>query len=230
MSAFDRTERLIGTAALDKLKAAKVAVFGLGGVGSYVVEALVRSGVGSLYLIDFDTVSETNLNRQLCALTSTIGKLKTEVTAARAADVNPLCNITCFNIRYDLETADNVDVSDCDYVVDAIDSVPSKVLLITRCKAANVPVISSMGAGNKLNPTAFKVADVSKTNTCPLARVMRRKLKEVGIEHVKTVFSDELPKGGDSAERAPASIAFVPSVAGLIIAGEVIKDLTNIND
>lgn len=223
MEIFSRTERLIGKAGLEKLKKSRVAVFGVGGVGGYVVEALARSGVGALDLIDNDTVSESNINRQIVALHSTIGKQKTTVAAARVNDINPEIKVREHNLFFLPETADSFDFSLYDYVVDAIDTVSGKLALIERAKAANVPVISSMGTGNKLDPTAFEVADISKTSVCPLARVMRRELKKRGIEKVKVVYSKEEPKETDS--NVPASIAFVPPVAGLIIAGEVIKDL-----
>lgn len=220
---FSRTRQLIGDEAIEKLNKAHVAVFGVGGVGGYVVEALVRSGVGALDLIDNDVVSESNINRQIIALHSTIGQYKTKVAQARAKDINPDVKI-CTHEKFFLpETADEFDFSRYDYVVDAIDTVSGKLALIEQAKAYNVPIISAMGAGNKLDNTAFEVADISKTSVCPLARVMRRELKKRGIEHVKVVYSKEEPKpnSGD----APASIAFVPSVAGLILAGEVIKDL-----
>ena len=223
MEIFSRTESLIGKEALEKLKNSRVAVFGVGGVGSYVVEALARSGVGALDLIDNDSVSESNINRQIVALHSTLGKQKTEVAAARVKDINPAIKVREHNLFFLPETADSFDFSPYNYVVDAIDTVSGKLALIERAKAANVPVISSMGTGNKLDPTAFEVADISKTSVCPLARVMRRELKKRGIEKVKVVYSKEDPKETNGS--VPASIAFVPSVAGLIIAGEVVKDL-----
>ena len=223
MEIFSRTENLIGQAALEKLKNARVAVFGVGGVGGYVVEALARSGVGALDLIDNDVVQESNVNRQIIALHSTIGKQKTEVAAARVKDINPEIQVRTHNVFFLPETADLIDFSLFNYVVDAIDTVSGKIALIERAKGANVPVISSMGTGNKLNATAFEVADISKTSVCPLARVMRRELKKRGIEKVKVVYSKEEPK--ETIGSVPASISFVPPVAGLIIAGEVIKDL-----
>ena len=226
MTQFSRMLPLVGEDGLRKLKNARVAVFGVGGVGGYVAEALVRSGVGALDLVDGDTVSLTNLNRQIVALHSTLGRYKTEVMAARALDINPELKVKTYNLFY-LEDCVTFDFSSYDYVVDAVDSVSAKIALIAASKRANVPVISSMGAGNKLDATAFEVADISKTSVCPLARVMRKKLKEQGIEKVKVVYSKEEPKqGGAEGEKpCPASIAFVPSVVGLIIAGEVIKDL-----
>ena len=220
---FSRTRQLIGDEAIEKLNKARVAVFGVGGVGGYVVEALVRSGVGALDLIDNDVVSESNINRQIIALHSTIGQYKTKVAQARAKDINPDVKICTYEKFFLPETADEFDFSRYDYVVDAIDTVSGKLALIERAKAHNVPIISAMGAGNKLDNTAFEVADISKTSVCPLARVMRRELKKRGIEHVKVVYSKEEPKSNSGD--APASIAFVPSVAGLILAGEVIKDL-----
>ena len=227
---FSRTAILIGEENLQKLKNARVAVFGVGGVGGYVVEALARSGVGALDLIDKDTVSESTINRQIIALHSTVGKLKTEVAAERARDINPEICVRTHNLFYLPETADQFDFSAYDYIVDAIDTVSGKIALIERAKEANTPVISSMGAGNKLDPTKFEVADISKTSVCPLARVMRRELKKRGIEHLKVVYSKEEPLPSplmdeESGKSIPGSIAFVPSVVGLIIAGEVIKDL-----
>ena len=227
---FSRTALLIGEEGVEKLKNARVAVFGVGGVGGYVVEALVRSGVGALDLIDKDTVSESNINRQIIALHSTLGRLKTEVAAERAKDINPNIVVRTHNVFYLPETANAFDFSRYDYVVDAIDTVSGKVALIEQAKKANVPVISSMGAGNKLNATAFEVADIAKTSVCPLARVMRRELKKRGIERVKVVYSKEEPMESavmdeESGKSVPGSIAFVPSVVGLILAGEVIKDL-----
>lgn len=227
---FERTALLIGEENVEKLKKAHVAVFGIGGVGGYVVEALCRSGVGTLTLIDKDTVSESNINRQIIALSSTVGRLKTEVAAERAKQINPDICVHTKNVFYLPETEKEFDFSTFDYVVDAIDTVSGKLSIIQRCMEAKVPVISSMGTGNKLDPTAFKVADISKTSVCPLARVMRRELKKRGIERVKVVYSEEEPKDSkaidkESGKTIPASIAFVPSVAGLIIASEVIKDL-----
>ena len=227
---FSRTALLIGEEGLEKLKKARVAVFGVGGVGGYVVEALARSGVGALELIDKDVVSVSNINRQIIALHSTVGRLKTEVAAERARDINPDIDVTVRNVFYLPETAAEFDFSAYDYVVDAIDTVSGKIALIEQSKKANVPVISCMGAGNKLDASAFEVADITKTSVCPLARVMRRELKKRGIDHVKVVYSKEEPKESqakdeESGKPIPASIAFVPSVAGLILAGEVIKDL-----
>ena len=226
---FSRTELLVGSEGLEKLAKARVAVFGVGGVGGYVVEALARSGIGGLTLIDPDKVSVSNLNRQIVALLSTVGQYKTHAAKARVQDIHPDCQVETLEIFYMPET-DCVDFSAFDYVVDAVDTVTAKLAIIQRAKAANVPVISAMGAGNKLDATRFEVADIAKTSVCPLARVMRRELKKRGIEHLKVVYSQEEPKASgvvdeESGKSVPGSIAFVPSVAGLIIASEVIKDL-----
>ena len=227
---FSRTELLLGKESVEKLKKARVAVFGVGGVGGYVVEALARSGVGTLDLIDNDKVSLSNLNRQIIALHSTLGRQKTEVAAERAKDINPDITVRTHNVFYLPETAAQFDFSQYDYIVDAIDTVSGKIAIIEQAKAANVPVISAMGAGNKLDPTAFEVADMSQTTVCPLARVMRRELKKRGIEHLKVVYSKEEPLPAKTVDEEtgkpiPASIAFVPSVVGLIVVSEVIKDL-----
>lgn len=208
---------------------AKVAVFGVGGVGGYVVEALARSGVGGLTLIDPDRVSESNINRQIIALSSTVGQYKTHAAKARVMDIHPDCKVETLEIFYSPDVTD-FDFSPFDYVVDAVDTVSAKLAIVERAKSANIPVISSMGAGNKLNPTLFEVSDIAKTSVCPLARVMRRELKKRGIDHVKVVYSKEEPLPArtvdeESGKAIPASIAFVPSVVGLIIAAEVVKDL-----
>lgn len=227
---FSRMELLLGKESMEKLKKARVAVFGVGGVGGYVVEALARGGVGALDLIDKDVVSESNINRQIIALHSTIGRLKTEVAAERVKDINPNIVVRTHNVFYLPENADAFDLSQYDYIVDAIDTVSGKIALVERACAANTPIICSMGTGNKLDPTAFEVADISKTSVCPLARVMRRELKKRGIEHVKVVYSKEEPipsasKDEKTGKTVPGSVSFVPSVAGLIIAGAIIKDL-----
>lgn len=227
---FSRTANLLGENGMEKLKNARVAVFGIGGVGGYAVEALARSGVGALDLIDKDKVSLSNINRQIIALRSTVGEYKTEVAKERIADINPECIVRTHNIFFLPDTADEFDFSAYDYVIDAIDTVSGKIALIQKAKEQGVPIISAMGAGNKLDPTAFEVADISKTSVCPLARIMRKELKKRGITHTKVVYSKELPKENDNFDEqtqkpVPASIAFVPSVAGLILAGEVIKDL-----
>lgn len=240
MNEFSRTELLIGQAALEKLQNSRVAIFGVGGVGGYVCEALVRSGVGHFDLIDNDTVSLTNINRQIIALHSTIGKLKVDVMKERMLDINPDVDVSVHPCFYLPETADQFDFSNYDYVVDAIDTVTGKIEIIVQADAHQVPVISSMGAGNKLNPAMMEVSDIYKTSVCPLARVMRRELKKRHIKHCKVVYSKEkaiqpsqasLEKyGADNEENftkksIPGSTAFVPSVAGLILASEVIKDL-----
>lgn len=228
MGFFDRSEVLLGADALNTLKNSHVAVFGVGGVGSYTVEALVRGGIGRLSIFDGDTVSETNINRQLVATSKTVGEDKVSVAMSHALDVNPGIQVKAEKIFFCAENADSIDFSQFDYVVDAIDTVSSKLLLIEKSKAADVPVISCMGAGNKLDPTRFEVSDISKTSVCPLAKVMRYELKKRGITKVKAVWSREEPiKHGlsENGRPLPGSVSFVPSVAGLIIAGEVIKDL-----
>lgn len=228
MGIFDRSEILLGCEALKKLKSSTVAVFGIGGVGSYTVEALVRGGIGNLFLFDGDIVSQTNINRQLVATVKTIGMPKIQVAADHCKEVNPEVNITAEQLFFDHENADRIDFSKFDYIVDAIDTVSSKILLIEKAKSAGVPVISCMGAGNKLDPTRFEVTDISKTSVCPLAKVMRYELKKRNITKVKVLYSKEEPiKHGqtENGRPLPGSVSFVPSVAGLIIAGEVIKDL-----
>ena len=232
---FSREELLIGKAGLEKLRQARVAVFGIGGVGSYVVEALARSGVGALDLFDSDTVALSNINRQLIALESTLGRLKVEVAKERVLQINPACRVEARQLFFTPENAGEVDFSQYDYVADAIDTVSSKIELLRLCREAGVPVISCMGAGNKLDPTAFRVAPLEKTSVCPLARVMRRELKKRGITGVKAVYSteestpplaaEEGDQKGTAGHPTPGSMAFVPSVAGLILAGEIVKDL-----
>ena len=233
---FARTELLIGAAALEKLGHARVAVFGLGGVGGYVVEALARSGVGALDLIDSDRISLTNLNRQILATHQTIGQAKVDVAAARVAAINPNCHITKYQTFYLPQNDSEFDFSQYDYVVDAIDTVTGKIGLILAAQSADVPIISAMGTGNKLNPAAFEVADIYQTSVCPLAHVMRKELRRRGIKHLKVVYSKEKPFKQHAPElqvtdsplprkSIPASVPFVPPVAGFIIAGEVIKDL-----
>ena len=232
---FSRTRMLLGDAAMDRLKRARVAVFGVGGVGGHVVEALTRSGVGALDLIDSDRVELSNLNRQIIATRDTLGMLKVDAAKARVLSIDPDCQVVTWPIFFLPETADRFVFSQYDYVVDAIDTVVGKLQLIEAAKAAGVPVISSMGAGNKLDPTAFRVADISETSVCPLARVMRRELRKRGIEHVKVVYSTEpalspAPADEETGRRStPGSVAFVPAVAGLVLAGEVIKDLIKSN-
>lgn len=230
---FSRTEMLLGSEAMEKLKNARVAIFGIGGVGGHVMEALARSGVGAIDLIDSDTVSESNINRQIIATHSAIGRDKVDVARERLADIHPDCEVQTHKIFYLPENAETFDLSVYDYIVDAIDTVSAKIALICGANKVQVPIISSMGTGNKLDPTAFEITDIYKTSVCPLARVMRTELKKRGIPKLKVLYSREMPVKSqgkplsDEHRRAiPASIAFVPSVAGLIIAGEVIKDLT----
>ena len=225
---FLRTALVFGEDNLQKLKESRVAVFGLGGVGGYVVEALARGGVGYLDLFDGDVISITNINRQILALHSTIGKPKSEVAQSRVKDINPEITVQSNNFYYNAETENKVDFSVFDYVVDAIDDVSAKVLIARRCAEASTPIIMCMGTGNKLNPMGFKVAPISKTKVCPLARVMRRELKKYGIENVKAVYSEEEPKTEvikEGSRHIPGSVSFVPGSAGLLIASEVIKDL-----
>ena len=232
---FLRTEMLLGSDAIQKLQNARVAVFGLGGVGGYVVEALARSGVGSLDLIDSDRVSVSNLNRQILATHSTVGMLKVDAARNRVLDINPECQVKIWPVFYTPDTADTFDFTQYDYIVDAIDTVTGKLALVERAKAAGTPIICCMGTGNKLDASAFRVADISKTTMCPLARVMRRELAKRGIRHLKVVYSQEeaLTPTGWEAEAAalgkrqiPGSVAFVPGAAGLLLAGEVVRDLT----
>lgn len=233
MNEFSRTEMLIGSTALEKLQNATVAVFGVGGVGGYVVEALARGGVGNFVLIDNDTVSLTNINRQIIALHSTIGRQKTEVMRERILDINPNANVKVHNCFYLPETAEEFTFENYDYVVDAVDTVTAKIDIILQAKKADTPVISAMGAGNKLDASLFEVTDIYKTEMCPLAKVMRRELKQRGIKKLKVVYSKEPVqevKPGCEVEvtnkrKTPGSISYVPSVAGLLLAGEVIKDL-----
>lgn len=229
---FSRTELLLGEEALERLKKARVAVFGVGGVGGYAVEALARSGVGALDLIDNDTVALSNLNRQIIALHSTIGQHKVDVAKARVHDINPDCEVRVYKTFYLPETAEEFDFSAYDYVIDAIDTVKGKLGLAQQAQDAGTPIISSMGAGNKLDPTAFEVADIYKTSVCPLARVMRCECRKRGIKKLKVVYSKEVPVRPKTVSEEtgvrrdiPGSLAFVPSVAGLILAGEVIKDI-----
>lgn len=221
---YTRTEMMLGENAVLSLKGTHVAVFGVGGVGGFVTEALARAGVGRLTLIDSDRVAVSNINRQIIALHSTVGQYKTEAMRDRIRDINPECEVTCINEFYSEENP--IPLEDFDYVADCIDSVKSKLHLITEAKRLGKSVISSMGAGNKLDPTRFTVADISKTHTDPLAKVIRTELRRRGIDHLKVVFSDE-PPINPSGERTPGSVSFVPSVVGLIIAGEIIKDVTN---
>ena len=247
LNEFSRTQLLLGGEAMEKLANSRVAVFGLGGVGGYAVEALARSGVGALDLIDDDRVCLTNLNRQLLATRRTVGKYKVDAAAERVAEIHPRCQVRTYRTFYLPETAEQFDFSQYDYVVDAIDTVSGKIQLVLAAQAAGTPIISSMGAGNKLDPTAFRVSDIYKTSVCPLARVMRRELKKRGVKQLKVVWSNEKPlrpledmsiscrtncicppdtrRHCTDRRDIPGSVAFVPSVVGLILAGEVIKDL-----
>lgn len=231
---FSRTQLLLGEEAMEKLRNARVAVFGIGGVGGYTVEALARSGVGQLDLIDSDTVSVSNINRQILATHSTVGRLKVDVAKDRILDINPNCVVRTYPCFYLPDTADQFDFSAYDYIVDAIDTVTGKLQLVQQAHAAGTPIICSMGTGNKLDPSAFLVADISKTSVCPLARIIRKELKKRGINHVKVVYSQEdalTPVGAEEEmkllgkRQIPGSVSFVPGAAGLILAGEVIKDL-----
>lgn len=235
---FSRTEALLGARALEKLGAARVAVFGIGGVGGYVCEGLVRSGIGAFDLVDSDTVSITNLNRQIIATQKTVGRYKTEVMKERMLDINPQVQVQVHNCFFLPENAEEFEFGNYDYIVDAVDTVSAKLALVMKAQESNTPVISSMGAGNKLDPGRFQVADIYETRVCPLARVMRRELKKRGITSLKVVYSQEEPisipkkadRGISEGTRAagrgfPGSVAYVPSVAGLMIAGEVVKDL-----
>ena len=225
MNRFERTENLIGAENLHLLKSKSVIIFGLGGVGSFVAEAAARCGIGKIALVDKDTVDITNINRQLIALTSTVGMPKTKVMSDRIRDINPECDVKEFNIFY--KDASDIDLSGYDYIIDAIDTVTAKLILIVEAKRLNIPIISSMGTGNKLDASKFAIADISKTSVCPLAKVMRRELKALGITHLKVLFSTEEIKKNEDKEkrRIPASISFVPPVAGMLIAGEMIRDM-----
>lgn len=249
LNQFSRTELIFGKEAMERLAGSRVAVFGIGGVGGYTVEALVRSGIGAVDLIDDDKVCLTNLNRQIFATRKTVGKYKVDVAAERIAEINPDVTVRTYKTFYMPETADQFDFSEYDYIVDAIDTVTGKIALVMNADASGTPIISSMGAGNKVDPTAFEVADIYKTSVCPLARIMRYELKRRGIKKLKVVYSKEKPitpiddmaiscrthcicppgtaRKCTQRRQVPGSNAFVPSVVGLIIAGEVIKDLTS---
>lgn len=230
---YMRTAMLIGEDGIDKLKNSSVLLFGVGGVGSFTAEALARAGVGHIGICDNDTVSVSNINRQLVALNSTVGKLKVDVMRERIADINHDIKVTVYSCFYSAETAGDFCFEDYDYIIDAIDTVTSKLLIIKTAKEKNIPVISCMGTGNKLDPTALTVTDIKKTSGCPLARVMRRELKNLGINSLKVVFSTEQPikplfqPENEDKRSVPGSVSFVPSAAGLIAAGEVIKELIN---
>lgn len=249
LNQFSRTELIFGKDAMEKLASSRVAIFGIGGVGGYAVEALVRSGIGAVDLIDDDRVCLTNLNRQIYATRKTVGKYKVDVAAERIAEINPDVKVRTYKTFYTPETADQFDFSEYDYIIDAIDTVTGKIALVLNANAAHTPIISSMGAGNKVDPTAFEVTDLYKTSVCPLAKVMRYELKRRGVKQLKVVYSKEKPitpiddmaiscrthcicppgtaRKCTQRRQVPGSNAFVPSVVGLIIAGEVIKDLTN---
>jgi len=231
---FLRTAMLLGEEAVARLQKARVAVFGIGGVGGYTVEALARAGIGQLDLIDNDDVSRSNINRQLLATHSTVGKAKVEAARARILDINPDCMVRTHQVFYTPETADRFDFKDYDYIVDAIDTVTGKLALVERAAEAGTPIVSCMGTGNKLDASAFQVADISKTSMCPLARIMRKELGKRGIRHLKVVYSQEealSPTGWEEEAAAlgkrqiPGSVSFVPGAAGLILAGEVIRDI-----
>lgn len=233
---LSRTEILLGSDGVKKFKNARVAVFGIGGVGGYAAEALARSGVGALDLIDNDTVSESNINRQIIALNSTVGKYKVDVMRERILDINPNCKVTVYKTFFLPTTRNMLDFRAFDYVLDAIDTVSGKLTIIECAKSAEVPVISCMGAGNKLDGTAFEVTDIESTSVCPLAKVMRKELKARHISGVTVVYSREQPKKGIAADsdvngkRAiPGSVSFVPSIVGLLAAGKIIKDLSGVN-
>ena len=235
LNIFSRAELLLGEEALHKLRSARVALFGIGGVGSFAAEALARGGVGHITLVDGDTVSITNINRQLIALHSTVGKEKTAVMAERIADISPETEVETYPVVYGAENRNLLDFSTYDYVIDAIDTVTSKLILIEEAKKAGVPVISCMGTGNKFHPERFEVADISKTSVCPLAKVVRKELKVRGIKNVKVVYSKEEPqKPAESPEtgkrQIPGSLSFVPPVAGLLLAGEVIRHIAGVTD
>lgn len=230
MSIFARTALLLGADAMERLKEARIAVFGVGGVGGYVVEGLVRSGVGAVDLIDYDTVDETNINRQIIALHSTVGKYKVDVMRERIHDINPDCQVNVHRCFYLPETEREFDFREFSYIVDCVDTVTAKIALVMRAKECGVPIISSMGAGNKRNPAQLLVADIYETSVCPLARVMRRELKKCGVEKLKVVYSKEPPLtphagGEEKKERVTGSTAFVPAAAGLILASEIVRDL-----
>lgn len=239
IESFARTKMLIGAEKQKRLEKAKVAVFGAGGVGSYTIEALARSGIGRIDIIDGDVVSATNINRQIIALEKTVGLQKAELAVGRVLAINSQVDARAYPLFFTADTAKQIPFGDYNYIVDAIDTVTSKLLLITYAKAAGVPVISSMGTGNKLNPLMFQIADISETRSCPLARVMRKELKRRGITNLKVLYSTEEPlmpesaapgdKKGTAGRPVPGSVPFVPAVAGLLIAGEVFKDLTGMN-
>lgn len=228
---YERTRMLIGDTAIDKLEKSSVIIFGIGGVGSFTAEAIARAGVGNITLVDNDSITLTNINRQIIALNSTLGRMKTEVMAERIHDINPLCKVNCINEFILYDNINDVLNKKYDYCVDAVDTVTAKIAIIMRCMELDIPLISSMGTGNKLNPERLEITDIYKTSVCPLAKVMRKELRARGVKKLKVCYSSEEPKTPlDSEEvtnkrRTPGSVSFVPSVAGLMIGGEVIKDL-----
>ncbi len=228
---LQREELLIGYKNIEKLKNSKVIVFGLGGVGGYTAEALVRAGIGEISLVDNDTINETNINRQIFATTKTVNRLKVEAAKERLVEINPNLEVETYNLFFNKENSNSIDFSKYDYIVDAIDTVSSKIELIVCAKNSNTKIISSMGTGNKLNPLDFLVSDISKTSVCPLARVMRQELKKRNIEKLKVVYSKETPKKpfenlfNEQNKQIPSSISFVPPIAGLIMASEIVKDI-----
>ena len=237
---FDRTKRLLGAEGMEKLEHAHVAVFGIGGVGGHAVDALVRSGIGEITIVDSDEVAESNINRQLIATTKTVGRKKVDVMEEHLLEIHPDIKVNKYGCFFLPETKSQFDFSQFDYVIDAVDTVTAKLALVEACREAQVPIISCMGAGNKLDPTAFEVTDIYKTSVCPLAKVMRKELKNRNIKHLKVVYSKEIPlepieeeafvsDEKRSRRATPGSVAFVPSVAGLILAGEVVKDLSRLN-
>ena len=230
LNQFSRTELLIGKDGLEKLSKAKVAIFGIGGVGGFVTEGLVRAGIGNIVLIDHDTVSESNLNRQIIATTKTIGKYKVDVMKERILDINPNANVEVHKEFFMPSSGTDIINDSLTYVVDCIDTVTAKIEIINRCKNLNIPVISAMGTGNKLDPSKFEITDISKTSVCPLAKVMRKELRNRGITNLKVIYSKEEPIktcviDEESHKQVPGSISFVPSVAGLMIAGEIVRDI-----
>ena len=233
---FSRTEMLIGNEGMEKLNNAKVAVFGLGGVGSFVCEGLARSGIGNFILVDYDKIDETNINRQLIATVKTIGKCKVDLMKERILEINPDANVEVYKEFYMADSKTDIITEDLSYVVDCVDTIMAKIAIICKCDALNVPVISSMGTGNKLDPSMFEVADIYDTSICPLARIMKKDLKKRNIEKLKVVYSKENPINTNNLAinqnrkfKVKGSVSFVPSVAGLIIAGEVIKDIVRVN-
>lgn len=225
---YDRTRMLLGTDGLNIVKSSNVIVFGVGGVGGYAIEALVRAGIGKVSIVDFDTVDVTNINRQIIALQSTIGRLKTEVMAERIKDINSDIDVKVISEKLNTENIDEFSLEEYDYIIDAIDDVKAKLMLITKAKQLGVPIICSMGTGNKFDPSQLKISDIKKTHTCPLAKIIRKEVGKLGIKELKVLYSTEIPHREElpnDNSRAPSSISFVPSTAGLLIAAEVIKDL-----